>query len=446
MVVALVIAVFPPAGLDGQAAKAAALAVAAIGFWATAALPGHVTALAFFLIAMLVGVAPAEVVFSGFASTAIWLIFGGMLFGAAVQRTGLGARIARAMGVLFPQSYFGVLAGVVAVALLLAFLVPSSMGRIVLVLPIAIALADGLGFERGSNGRIGIVLAAGIGAFLPAFAVLTGNVPNVVLLGAAETVWGVSLLYGQYLLLHFPVLGLLKALALPPVIFLLFPDRARPRQREDAAAGPMTAEEKRLALFLVLALGLWATDFLHHISPAWVGLGAGLLCLLPRIGVMPSENFARDIDLAPVIYVAGVIGLGAVAAHTGLGAALARGLLGLGGLDVGADLQNFAVAAGASALLSLAVTLPPVPIIMTPLAEGIVAATGLSIEAALMLQVVGFSTVLLPFQSPPLIVGLHMGGVPVERATRVILVMAALTILVLLPLDYLWWQALGWFG
>ncbi len=84
----------PPAGLGPAAAKAAPLALIAIALWATAAIPEFVTALIFFLLAMLFAVAPAPVVFSGFASTAFWLVFAGLVIGVAVQRTGLGARIA----------------------------------------------------------------------------------------------------------------------------------------------------------------------------------------------------------------------------------------------------------------------------------------------------------------------------------------------------------------
>jgi hypothetical protein len=34
--------------------------------------------------------------------------------------------------------------------------------------------------------------------------------------------------------------------------------------------------------------------------------------------------------------------------------------------------------------------------------------------------------------------------VPIGHAARLLLIMAALTVLILLPLDYLWWRLLGW--
>ncbi|MFX8362505.1 anion permease, partial [Acinetobacter baumannii] len=69
----------PPGGLPPAAAPTAALAIVAIAFWATGRLPEHVVALALLLGAVLLKVAPTPVVFSGFSSTAWWLIFGGLI-------------------------------------------------------------------------------------------------------------------------------------------------------------------------------------------------------------------------------------------------------------------------------------------------------------------------------------------------------------------------------
>ena len=64
----------------------------------------------------------------------------------------------------------------------------------------------------------------------------------------------------------------------------------------------------------------------------------------------------------------------------------------------------------------------------------------------LMTQVIGFSTVLLPYTSPPLIVAFAMGGVRLADGTRLCVALAAITVIVLTPLNYLWWQVLGYFG
>ena len=61
-----------------------------------------------------------------------------------------------------------------------------------------------------------------------------------------------------------------------------------------------------------------------------------------------------------------------------------------------------------------------------------------------MLEVVVFSTVLLPFASPPMMIALQLGGVGVRPAAKLSLALAAITVLVLWPLDFFWWRLLGY--
>lgn len=440
--VAIILA-WHPAVEPASAAHALALGVFGVGLWATGALPEYVTAMAFFLLAMLFKVAPADVVFSGFHSTAFWLVLGGLVAGVAVKRTGLGERIARHLAGSFGTSYPGIIAGLVSVGVALAFLMPSSMGRVVLMIPIATALADHFGFDEGRPGRTGIVLAAVLGCHMPTFTILPANVPNLVLLGAAETLQGVTLMYGRYLLLHFPVLGLLKAVLIVLVIARMFPDKPSPRA-ETAGLGAMSKDEGRLALLLALALAFWVTDFLHHISPAWIMLAAALVCLLPAVGLVPMAAFNQQLNFGSLLYVAGIMGLGAVVAHSGLGEVLGGGLLAWFPLQPGAAAHNFFSLAAMSSLIGLATTLPGTPAVMTPLADEMARAAGLSVEAVLMTQVLGFSTMLLPYQSAPLVVGMQLGNVPMAAAVKVTLILALMTVLLLLPLDFLWWRLLGW--
>jgi di/tricarboxylate transporter len=94
-------------------------------------------------------------------------------------------------------------------------------------------------------------------------------------------------------------------------------------------------------------------------------------------------------------------------------------------------------------VLGMVATMPGIPAILSPIAGDIAAVTGMTLEQVLMLQVLGFSTLVLPYQVPPVLVALQVGGVPMQQAARVTLPLVALTWVLLIPLDYLWWVALG---
>jgi di/tricarboxylate transporter len=62
---------------------------------------------------------------------------------------------------------------------------------------------------------------------------------------------------------------------------------------------------------LALTILLWLTDFLHHISPAIIGMGVGLFALLPRVGILDIEDMRR-LNYLPVFFVAAAVSMGTV--------------------------------------------------------------------------------------------------------------------------------------
>src|SRR3546814_1469909 len=93
--------------------------------------------------------------------------------------------------------------------------------------------------------------------------ILPANVPNNVVLGAAEVFYGVQLQYFDWLLIHFPVLGLLKSALLVLVVWLLFreaPTTVDARTvPEDAGSVYWSRDERIMAVLLAAALALWAS-------------------------------------------------------------------------------------------------------------------------------------------------------------------------------------------
>ncbi|MCI5121619.1 MAG: SLC13 family permease [Candidatus Electrothrix sp. AUS4] len=388
---------------------------------------------------------PGYVVLGLRSSAAIWLIFGGLVIGIAISSTGLGARLARSAAILLHGSYLKIISGLVLAGLLFSFLMPSAMGRVVLLTPIALSVADHFGFKEGSRGRIGVLLAIILGTYIPAFGILPANVPNMVLVGMAETQYHISILYGTYLLLHFPLLSLVKAVLIIALIRFLFPDQpvATPAQ-EEQTKNTFSRNELILSLVLVSMLGLWITDFLHHISPAWVALGGALILLMPGVDIVGKKDFNQKINWGAIVFVAGILGLGGVINHTGLGRSLADGITGLLPLGVHQDFVNYMSVSLASALTGMLTTLPAVPAVLTPLSDSLAQATGLPVQTLLMMQVLGFSTIMLPYQAPPIVVGMQLSGEKLFHAAKICLVLALISVFILLPLNFFWWKLLDW--
>lgn len=433
-----------PAGVSPATMHAAALVLVTVGLWAIGTLPEHVVGLIFFTLAMILAVAPAEVVFSGFASNTLWLVLGGLVIAEAVQRTGLASHIAGTVFERFTHSYVQLVGAMVALAIALSFLMPATVARILLLVPIAAALSDRVGFERGSTGYYGLVLSAIMATYQCGTTILTANAPNLVLAGSAEALYGLQITYAEYLWVQFPVLGLIKGSAIAVFISWLF--RAEvPRLESRRKLAPLTPEQRRMMAILIVALVLWTTDFLHGIKAGWVAMAAALICLTPRVGVMPPAAFA-DVRLGAYFYVAATLGLGLVTQTTGLSQLLGRMSETALSLERGADFLNFIKLSLLSTFASMLTTSPAQPAVLGPLAQYFAETTGWPLKAVLMTFGVGFTTFLLPYHVPPVIVGMQVGGVRLATMLRLSLPLAIFGIVLMLPLQYLWWRTIGYFG
>ena len=59
---------------------------------------------------------------------------------------------------------------------------------------------------------------------------------------------------------------------------------------------------------------------------------------------------------------------------------------------------------------------------------------------------IGFTTFLLPYQVPPAMVGLQVGKLRPAVMIRLVVPLMVFSVIVILPLQYLWWRLIGVFG
>ena len=410
--------------------------------WATSLLPEFITALLFFAVAMVAKIAPPDVIFGGFASSAFWLVFSGFVLGIAIRKTGLADRAARALSSRLTDSWPLMVASVVLLSYALAFVMPSNMGRIALLMPIVAAMAKRAGINDGTRAWYGLALAVGFGTFQLSATILPANVPNLVMSGAAEGSYGIHLNYLPYLLLHTPVLGWLKGAVLIMLICWLFPGKPH-APRDLTPAEPMSRDEKRLAWMLAVVLLLWVSESWHGIGPAWTGLAAAVITLLPRVGFINGDEFSSGVNIRTCIYVAGILGLAITVTQTGIGNAVGEALLQVMPLDEEKPFTSFLALTGITTALNFIMTANGVPALYTTLAQSFADATGFPLLSVIMIQVLGYSTPLLPYQASPIVVAMALGKVPARAGMLLCIALATATYLLLLPLDYLWFSVLG---
>lgn len=411
--------------------------------WASARLPEYLTALLFFAAATLLNIAPISTIFSGFASSAFWLVLSGFVLGAAIRKVGLAQRWANYLVVPLSQSWPRMVVGTLVLTYLLALVMPSNMGRIALLMPVVLAMGERAGIKAGSRGSIGLALAVGFGTFQLSASILPANVPNLVLSGAAENAYQIHLQWLPWWLLHMPVVGIGKGMVLAAAILFLFRAQPQPVRHRDELQ-PLSRSEWRLMGLLAMTLLLWMTDSLHGLPAAWVGLAAACICLLPRIGFLSGDDFASGVNFRTCIYIAGILGVATVVVDSGLGRLIANLLLSVLPLQDHASFGNFAVLNALVSLLNFVLTANGVPAMVTPIAQELANASGFSLMSVVMMQVFAYATPLLPYQASPVVVAMGLGNVPAKAGLQLCVLVFIFSVLLLLPLDYLWFRLLGY--
>lgn len=436
------------AGMPRDVSITAALVIFAVGFWAFGVLPDALTGLIFLVGAVMLTEAPAGTVFSGFATSAFWLVFAGLTLSACVRHTGLAAWFGktlawRARGV---GSYGTIVTLVVLFSTSLALVLPATFGRVALLVPLVGALAESLGHKPGSGGRTGLLLAAVIGTYVVPTTFLPANLPNLILAGSLESIYGVTPTFGAYLLLHFPVIGMIKGIALIGIITWLFREQPKGASHDhaDQERPALSGGARRLAVILSVTLILWATDAWHGGTAAWIGLTAAIICLLPITRVMSFSDVPAATIFPILLHLGAILGIGIIMAQSGAGTVLAAPVIEALPLAEASDALRLAMLALVGVVASLAATMGGAPAITAPLFGEFAAMTGWSVEAVGMSQVIGYATPLLPYQVPPLVVGIAMANVSLRDTTRVLVLLAAVTTPVVVPAAYFWWRFLGW--
>lgn len=403
--------------------------------WATSTIPGFLVSLLFFLMAVTMTDVPTSEIFSGFASSAFWLVFSGTVIGFALKDSGLSQRIGTLLARTIGGSYLRALVVFAILAFVLSLVMPSTFGRIAILVPLALGYCEVAGLDKSRKGQSGILLLVIVGSYALAAAVLPANLPNLIMAGALEKTENITLGYSEYLFYFFPAGVLLRGGVLIAVSYFFFHDRIEAIDRF-ASLSPWSGEEKYTLSLISLMLFLWFTDAVHHIAPGWVGLGFVIVYFL----VSTSEKldkFITTLKIDLLWFIAAVIGLAALVGH--LDSSLPESITNVSLKD---PMLAYTFMTGLSVLLSSLVTSNAAPALFVPIASSILQDSAI-LKMGMLSQVMGYSTTFLPYQSPPVAFGIEISRTRRADALRYCLLTGFFGVVFVMPANALWWKLIG---
>src|SRR6266403_859900 len=185
---------------------------------------------------------------------------------------------------------------------------------------VAVGVMDVFGLGRGSNvGRgIFVTLTCTAGTFDK---MVIAGASSILGRGMIEKITGIQVYWSQWLLAFFPCAVVTIFFTWRLVVWIYPPEKqsleggGKFLQELLVKMGPWNRDEKRSLFLMLIGIALWSTDLIHHISPAVIGIGIGLLATVPGVGVLDQEDLKR-LNYLPVFFTAAAISMGNVLVQT----------------------------------------------------------------------------------------------------------------------------------
>lgn len=294
---------------------------ATVVMWVFRLLPDFIPALFAVLSSILLGLAPADVALSGFASGAFFMAMS--IFGLSVVTTssGLSYRILLWLLRLGPANKLWYRTSLFLAGVILTPIIPTSNGRVAIVAPVLKDLLNSFGEQAGETERRRLAMSVLCGISLFSAIFMSSKSINFVVFGflpvqdQAQFQWvawlGAAACTGLILLL-----GYLLA------IWLLFRNESKLSLSKDMIAcqltllGPIQTAEWGALLGLLVMLAAVLTVAMHGIAVPWVTLA--ILFSLLMFGLLDKQRFRSRIDWSFLVYLGALISLVRVMRHVGV--------------------------------------------------------------------------------------------------------------------------------
>ncbi|MFC7203282.1 SLC13 family permease [Haloferax namakaokahaiae] len=437
MVAAGSISLYAP--VSGEMATMLAITVFSVVLWIGAPVEPWFTGL---ISVGLIGLAfSTQLALVGFRLPATWLVVLGILLGEATRQSGLASLVEQYVLRAVPETgtqdavtvYRYVLGATSVAALGLVVLVPSSLVRVLILGPILISLGR-LFSER--RAKLGIFLGPLFVTFSGSSGVLTGSLANIIITGIVEANGGLSIGWMEWLVWLGPVMAIGRSLVITLLAYVLYrPTEAGGLAKRVASAADVrvSSEERRMLLYLLVGVAIWATDSIHGLHPLYGALVVTLLAFAPRIGVVAPERI-READFTIIFFLGAIFAIAEGLRQTAFTDLAATKILSYLPADASLAVVLVFVVFASLALVFVMEGLA-VASVLTPVLISFTASAGIPLLPVAMTEAVALNTYFFPYQSAVLVAILGLEMANSRELIRMTVICSLATLVVLVPIQ-----------
>lgn len=372
-----------------------------------------------------------------------WLILGGLMTGLVLMHTGLARRIALLSLHSTGGSFVRLLWGLLLAGFIIAPLMPTALGKGMLISIISMGVCDALGFAPRSREASTILMAGYIAVSGPRLGLYTGGgevTLSMQLLASA----GVSISWFEYFVQCYLPSVLYSVCSIAVLIAVMRPKtQANAREyieKQYAQLGPMTIREKKATVIFIVLVLLMMTDQYHGIETGWIMMIVGFLSFLPGFHLVDSRKFGT-LNLTSVLFVVGGMSIGAAAQATGVDVMCAEALKPL----LSGTSERMTCVLSFLAGLCVNFLFTPVAAVSTftiPLAQ-LADTLGVSALAPTYSLLYGLDQYILPYEYAVLLYFFSTGYINIRSMMFVFGVRALMALILLVAVFYPYWSLTG---
>lgn len=430
-------------GLSAQGGAFLGITLCAICLWGFNLLHEGLVAVMLPIGYILAGVGTPRQMLAPWTQPMGWLVLGGLMTGLVLMHTGLARRIALWSLYVTGGSFVRLLWGLLLAGLIIAPLMPTALGKGILISIICMGVCDALGFAPRTREASTILMAGYIAVSGPRLGLYTGG-GEVTLAMQLLSSAGVSISWFDYLVQCYLPSFLYSACSIGVLLLVMRPKtQANARayiQEQYAGLGPMTFREKKAACLFLLLVLLMMTDKYHGIDTGWIMMIVGFASFLPGLQLVESKRFA-SLNLTSVLFVVGCMSIGAGAQATGVDKLCAESLKPLlsGTGELMTLVSSFFAGVGVNFLLT---PVAGVSTFTVPLAQ-ISDAIGISPLAPTYAFLYGLDQYVLPYEYAVFLYFFSTGYINLKNLMQVFAARALMALLLLAAVFYPFWKLTG---
>jgi anion transporter len=434
-----------PGDLSLTGKKTLVVTVFTVIWWVFNVVPPAYSTVLMLLGYILLGLESPNVVFNIWTLPLMWLIIGSFLIAAAVTKSGLAQRIAFFFMIRYATSYRSLIVLTYVLGFVLSFLIPHPFPRALLVMSLIRPIIKQANMSKGDAASLG--LSVFVSTTATSMILLTGDSTlNIATIGFSE----LSISWFDWIK-YMAVPGIIASLLMMLLHLLVFKPAApvlidhASLELEQNKIGPITRAEIVTLAWVLLALVLWSTDFLHHIDAAWIALSVVVGLSLPVVGgILDVNDISTGINWPIIFFVMGALAIGSVSKTTGMSDWLADILLPATPPE---NPYMFASLVGGATILIhmfLGSALACMSIVSPPMVHYAVSAGISPLVPALLVYTAVAIHYILPFQHVAILLGHgETGGYETKHVLRYGIPQTIITLIILVPVEVTWWMFLG---